>query len=925
MRERLRFQRRRPRPILALLSEVRVVPSVWTHPPDYAKIVAVFKSGSSESTVDWNSLRLTRLRIAAIVFVASFLLAFPHSAQPTPSADAAAGCAELKPGVVVESVAKNSEGEKAGLLDGDIILSWSQGDVKGQIGSPFGLSEVETEQEPRGRVTLEGSRSGTTQTWVIGPDKWGIQARPDIPPAVLRIYLEGQELAKAAKFTEAADRWRAAAAKGEPYSCVWLSSWILFHAAERLADAQQWKESEALFQIAIQRGADAGPGIKAQLLRSWARTYQLRDKLETAEKYYRQAGVELTKTGPESLAAARNLNDLGKILDDGGAIDKAERCQTDALEVQRRLAPGSLDVALSLNYLGISADESGDQAKAEIYYRQALDIREKLAPESLSVAATIDNLAIVDRERGDLASAEEYHLQSLAIRQRLAPGSMDVARSLGNLGNVANDRGDLRRAEKYYQQSLAISQILTPGSLGVAIIMNNMGDLLQQRGDLAGAEKYYLQSLSIYKKLAPGSSQVALMLGNLGNLSLARGDISAAEEYQRLSLAIREKVAPASLDVALGLNNLAAVLENRGDFVGGEMYYLQSLAIYERLGPGSIDEAECVNNLGTIAYDLGDFAKAEAYYRRALAIREKLAPGSLDVAESLFSLGNVTRDRKDVTTAALYYRQSLTIWKNLSPKSQQYAESLAALAGMLQDKQQSDEAIHLYGEAIDVLDNQMVSLGGSSDVRAGFRAKHRDYYLDYADLLVKRENPDLAFQVIEQSRARTLLELLGEARVDIREGAPPALLDQERVLQATLTAKTNRKISLLEDKHSEEQLTDVNKEIAEVLEQYQEVEGQIRSSSPAYAALTQPKPLSAREVQQQLLGADTVLLEYALGEKRSYLFIVTPTSIDAYELPKRAEIQETAHHVYELLTSRNHWIKGETSLQRMGRIARDEA
>jgi hypothetical protein len=149
---------------------------------------------------------------------------------------------------------------------------------------------------------------------------------------------------------------------------------------------------------------------------------------------------------------------------------------------------------------------------------------------------------------------------------------------------------------------------------------------------------------------------------------------------------------------------------------------------------------------------------------------------------------------------------------------------------------------------------------------------------------------------------------------------PPALLQQERLLQATLTAKTNRKIDLLEGKHNEEQLAEVSKEIAAVLEQYQEVEGQIRSSSPAYASLTQPKPLSAREVQQQLLDADTMLLEYALGEKRSYVFVVTTTRIDSYDLPKRADLEDTAHHVYKLQTSRNLWIKGETSSQRMARI-----
>ncbi len=48
--------------------------------------------------------------------------------------------AQLKPGIVVEEVAKHSEAEKAGLQAGDVLLSWSRGDAKGGIESPFDLS-----------------------------------------------------------------------------------------------------------------------------------------------------------------------------------------------------------------------------------------------------------------------------------------------------------------------------------------------------------------------------------------------------------------------------------------------------------------------------------------------------------------------------------------------------------------------------------------------------------------------------------------------------------------------------------------------------------------------------------------------------------------------------------------------------------------
>src|SRR5262249_20886461 len=90
--------------------------------------------------------------------------------------------------------------------------------------------------------------------------------------------------------------------------------------------------------------------------------------------------------------------------------------------------------------------------------------------------------------------------------------------------------------------------------------------------------------------------------------------------------------------------------------------------------------------------------------------------------------------------------------------------------------------------------------------------------------------------------------------------------------------------------------------------------------SPAYAALTQPQVLSAKDVQEQLLDADTLLLEYSLGQERSYVFAVTPTSLAAYELPKRDEIESAVRNVYDLLTASKSKLHSESELQRLSKV-----
>src|SRR5579864_5843466 len=57
-------------------------------------------------------------------------------------------------GIIVESVDKNSEAEKAGIQRGDILLDWTRGDRKGPIASPFDLPYLRFEQASRGPVKI---------------------------------------------------------------------------------------------------------------------------------------------------------------------------------------------------------------------------------------------------------------------------------------------------------------------------------------------------------------------------------------------------------------------------------------------------------------------------------------------------------------------------------------------------------------------------------------------------------------------------------------------------------------------------------------------------------------------------------------------------------------------------------------------------
>jgi CHAT domain-containing protein len=234
-------------------------------------------------------------------------------------------------------------------------------------------------------------------------------------------------------------------------------------------------------------------------------------------------------------------------------------------------------------------------------------------------------------------------------------------------------------------------------------------------------------------------------------------------------------------------------------------------------------------------------------------------------------------------------------------------------------------------EALDIIESLRTKVAGR-ELRASYLASKQNYYDFYINLLMQlhqrqpSEGHDAAaLQATERARARNLLETLVEAHADIRQGIDPKLIERERTLQQQLNAKADRFMQMLSSQHTQEQATAAKKEIETLLAEYQEVQAQIRVSSPRYAALTQPQPLGLSEIQQQVLDEDTLLLEYSLGEERSFLWAVTPTSLSSFELPRRAEIDAAARQVYELLTARNKRLRFEEAKQRSTRVAGADA
>jgi CHAT domain-containing protein len=505
-------------------------------------------------------------------------------------------------------------------------------------------------------------------------------------------------------------------------------------------------------------------------------------------------------------------------------------------------------------------------------------------PQSDALAQTLECRAYLVDALGRPAEAGALFLRALAIRQKRLQvdpsiGSSDVAFAMVSLGAVSMELGDLDRAENYYHAALSLKRNPNQSDQYIGLALNGLANVLWLRRELPKAAYYGLLAFRVQQRRESGSFDSAQTLTTLSGVFRELGDLTTAETFAKRAIRIFEKRAPICLDSGLALNNLADVFVSSGRL---------KLAIY--------------------------------HYQRALAVLSKMNPSGHMVATALRGLGDAYSRSGDLVKAEQNYRDSLAIWDKIAPGSELRAEVLLALGGVLRREHRFRQAAGVYQTALTALETLDSHIGGGESGRADFRANHQNPYRELVDLLVQQGQSEHAFEVLERSRARSFVEMLNSGHIDIRKGVDPALLEQQRSLQRKLTEKSNQRIRLLSGPHTEEQVKQLDKEMADLISQRQEVDGQIQSTSPIYAALTQPQPLSAKEIQQQLLDPETVLLEYSLGDDHSYLFILTTNALHSYELPSRKKIEGLARRVYALLTTRDRPVRGETTAQKQIRL-----
>src|SRR6266498_1628193 len=550
-----------------------------------------------------------------------------------------------------------------------------------------------------------------------------------------------------------------------------------------------------------------------------------------------------------------------------------------------------------------SADKTAQTGRYEIKIEE---LREAIAEDEYRVAA--DSLFREARQlrKGTLEakrkSIEKYE-EALGLYRR-AGDSRGEAETLNSIGLAHHSLGEKQKALDKYNEVLPVLRAIGDRG-GEATVLNNIGTVYLSLGETQKALDKFNEALPILRAVNDRNME-ATTLNNIGQAYKSLGEIQKALDKHNELLPIARAIGARNVE-AITLNNIGQTYMLLGEMQKALDKLNEALLILRAIGNRDM-EAGTLNSIGAVYQSLGEMQKALDKFNEALPISQAVGD-PFGEASTLNNIGKVYDSLGETQKALEKFNEALTLWRAVSVHNGE-ADTLLGIARVEQKRGNLTQARQTIEQAVGLIESLRTNIA-SQELRASYFASRQEFFDTYFDVLMQMHKQNqaealdtAALAISERARARSLLELLKESRADIRQGVDGSLLERERSLQQRLNARAAAQVSLLNREHTPEQADAAAKEIAVITDEYEEVQAQIRARSPRYAALTQPQPLGLTEIQQQALDEDTLLLEYALGEKRSYLWLVSQRSIDSYELPPRAELEAVARRVYELLTAR---------------------
>jgi len=450
---------------------------------------------------------------------------------------------------------------------------------------------------------------------------------------------------------------------------------------------------------------------------------------------------------------------------------------------------------------------------------------------------------------------------------------------------------------------------------GEAAALNNLGKWLAARGSSEEALAAFDQALVLWRRLGLKHYEGKTLL-NQARVFAMLGAVERALDELDQALPLL-----AGRDAAEVLNERGFLRSRTGRTGDAAADLAKALDLFRQTGDRR-GEAMALSDLGLLRLSLGHKESAMGAFEEVAATFRGMGDHPNEAA-SLINLGRLRVDGGDLAGAEADFLRALRVLVACGRREGE-AAAWMGIAQVRRARGELHQALRASTTALSRIESLRIE-PRSPELRTSFFASYQDAFsstLETAMELHRREpaagHDAQALEVAERARARTLLDALARAGVPPGPGTDPALQRREAAVRDRLEAAEQRRHALVEAGAPPGRVASAERELRQRLAETERLDAVIRPAVPPDS-----QPLTVREIQRQVLGPGVLLLEYALGERRSFLWAVSSHGVQSYELPPRKVLEDAARRAHGLLAGSRRTLARAPAREALTELSRE--
>ena len=565
-------------------------------------------------------------------------------------------------------------------------------------------------------------------------------------------------------------------------------------------------------------------------------------------------------------------------------LSQSADCKTAVIVARRLLSerPNDpdfpIDIAIGLQLvLGDCELEEGHYDSAKDSYEQALqEVQEATSSTDIQLlhAEIIHKLGNYHLETKDYGLAVPLLEQALEQRQSIVGlWHPKIADSYVNLGICAQASGDFDQALDYHQQALAIRTDLIPDQLPkLAQCQNNIGLCYDDQQNFEASKRAYRAALQGYQE-AYGKQhpKVADVLLNLGNLYGVEGKIDSFIIYQNSAQLIWKALYGKNHPlVALSYNNLANAYDQMGQSQKALDLFQEALSIQQQVyGPAHPDVAATHFNMGLTYAWQEDWGQAQAAFEQSLVALQFQAhqTTSFDQVNDPLLLLRVLQVAAEIPKRRFQQEQKVIHLEEAA----QYLAQADHLIDHLRTSYTATASKLALAESAQAIYSDAVHLSTT----IGDLTKDKTYY-------------EQAYYYAEKSKGLILLEALKKSEAASFTGVADDRLQHISQIEIDIGSLETQLFLLQQrpEETSQARADSLQSQIFNKKQSLKEAIQQLEKDYPEYYRLryeTDPPEISW--LQSDLLEANESIVEYFLGNRFLYLFVINSSDFHVLSIP----------------------------------------